>query len=249
MLGEPPRTPWDLHFPLLGIPVRVHPLFWLVAVLLGARVPDALTLIMWVLAVFVGVLFHEMGHATAMRAYGFSPWITLYGMGGLASYHPGSYSSRGNRTVAQIVITAAGPMAGFFVAALILASVRLAGYRIAYGLADGLPYAVFVEQIGPRAFHLFFADLLMVCIYWGLLNLLPVLPLDGGQIAREVLTALNPRDGLRQALILSIVVGGLIVVMAFFRWNDVFLAMLFGFMTYSNYMTLQAYRGRGFCRD
>ena len=50
---------------------------------------------MWVVAVFVGVLFHEFGHASAMRAYGFYPWITLYGMGGMASYHPGSYSPRG----------------------------------------------------------------------------------------------------------------------------------------------------------
>ena len=30
MLGMPTPTPFDLHFRLLGIPVRVHPLFWLV---------------------------------------------------------------------------------------------------------------------------------------------------------------------------------------------------------------------------
>jgi Zn-dependent protease len=199
---------------------------------------------MWVLAVCVGVLFHEMGHATAMRAYGFFPWITLYGMGGLASYQPSAYSPRGNRSLMQIIICAAGPGAGFLLAALILMSVRLAGYRIAVGLVGGLPYAAF-EQLHPIAFHLFLRDLLWVCIYWGLLNLLPILPLDGGQIAREVLTALNPRDGVRQALILSIVVGGLMIVLGLFRWDDKFLALLFGFMTYSNYMTLQAYRGGG----
>ena len=34
-----------------------------------------------------------------------------------------------------------------------------------------------------------FNDVLFICVFWGLVNLLPVYPLDGGQIAREVLRA------------------------------------------------------------
>ena len=90
LLGEPPRTPYDLNFSLFGIPVRVHPLFWLVTLLLGyelaAMPPRCLT---WIIAVFSAILVHEMGHALAMRAYGFQPWITLYGMGGLTAYDQG----------------------------------------------------------------------------------------------------------------------------------------------------------------
>lgn len=245
LLAEPPRSQGDLHFSLLGVPVRVHPLFWLVAMLLNYRTENFQTLAVWVVAVFVAVLVHEFGHAWVMRLYGFFPRITLYGMGGMASYAPSSYSSRGRGALAQILISAAGPGAGFLLAALILLGVRLAGFRIAVGLVHGIPAAGF-ESIHPAALDRFLTYLLDVCIYWGLLNLLPILPLDGGNIARHVLCAVNPRDGQRQVLILSIVVGVLLVAMSLVRLNDMFLAVLFAYMTYGNYMTLQAYSGRGY---
>ena len=34
-LGEPPATQADLHFRLFGFPVRVHPYFWVVTLLMG----------------------------------------------------------------------------------------------------------------------------------------------------------------------------------------------------------------------
>src|SRR5437016_2491445 len=37
--------------------------------------------------------------------------------------------------------------------------------------------------------------LLWINLFWGLLNLLPVWPLDGGQISGEVASALSPRHG------------------------------------------------------
>ena len=33
--GEPARTAWDLNFKLFGIHVRVHPMFWLISILLS----------------------------------------------------------------------------------------------------------------------------------------------------------------------------------------------------------------------
>jgi Zn-dependent protease len=245
LLGEPPRTQGDLNFRLFGVPVRVHPLFWLVAVLLNLRVPNLTFLAMWVAAVFVGILVHEFGHATVMRIYGFYPWITLYGMGGLASYHPGSYTVRGRSATAQVLISAAGPVAGFLLAGLILLGVRLAGYRVAVGLLHGIPVAYF-QQLPLMPLDLFLTSLLQVCLYWGLLNLLPILPLDGGQIASQVLGAVNPRNGQRQALMLSVVVGSLMAAMSLLRWNDAFLAILFGYMAYGSYLALQAYSGRGY---
>ena len=35
MLGMPEPTAYDLRFRLLGIPVRVHPLFWIVMAVMG----------------------------------------------------------------------------------------------------------------------------------------------------------------------------------------------------------------------
>ena len=113
LLGEPPRTQADLNFSLLGIPVRVHPLFWLVALLLGRNLGDAGSVLSWIVAVFLSILIHELGHAAVMRAYGFHPWITLYGFGGLASYdHGNAYRSKGSQPLGQILICLAGPAAG-----------------------------------------------------------------------------------------------------------------------------------------
>ena len=46
-------------------------------------------------------------------------------------------------------------------------------------------------------------------LFWGLVNLLPIFPLDGGQIARNLMTSWWGRTGLRQSLVLSIIVSGL----------------------------------------
>ena len=52
---------------------------------------------------------------------------------------------------------------------------------------------------------------------WGLLNLLPMYPLDGGQIAQQIFVLANPQDAIRQSLILSVIVGGMMGVIAFMQ--------------------------------
>ncbi|HWC89961.1 MAG TPA: hypothetical protein VG433_09905, partial [Pirellulales bacterium] len=109
MIGEPPPAPGELHFAVLGIPVRIHPLFWLMSLLLGysGTQGEPSLLFFWVLAVLISVLVHEMGHALVIRHYGWQPRITLYGMGGLASYNAVRIDPR-----THIVISLAGPLAG-----------------------------------------------------------------------------------------------------------------------------------------
>ena len=245
LLGEPPRTRADLNFSLFGMPVRVHPFFWLVAVILGPLRSGAAEVVIWVLAVFLGILIHELGHALTMRAYGFYSWITLYGFGGLASCDPrGGYQSRGSDTVRQIVISAAGPGAGFLLAGLLAAGIVATGYGLVYQL--GAPFGLLVgttEVIWRPQLSRFLNHLLFVCIAWGILNLLPVYPLDGGQIAREVFLKFNPREGIRQSLMLSMITGAGLAVYALAHRN-LFMAFLFGYLAYGSYATLQAYTGR-----
>lgn len=247
LLGDPPRTGGDLHFSLFGIPVRVHPFFWVVALLLGMRSNDVISLLVWVVAVFLGIVVHEMGHALVMRSYGFSPWITLYGLGGMASYNQAQmYGPQERSAQRQITIAAAGPIAGFLFAAAVAMLLTLAGYSLATQL--GAPYGILLipqEQIGSPALTRFVFDLMFISITWGLVNLLPVFPLDGGQIAREILQSFNPAGGLRQSLILSMVVAGAMAVVGVFVWQSLFVGLLFGFMAYSSYQTLQQVGGYG----
>ena len=70
LLFEPPPSPGDVHFRLFGVPVRVHPFFWLTTVLMGLNpkggTPPA-ELLIWVAVVFVSILVHEFGHVALIR--------------------------------------------------------------------------------------------------------------------------------------------------------------------------------------
>ena len=247
LLGEPQRTQADLNFVLFGFPVRIHPFFWIVALLLGLNSKTPADVLTWILALFFSILVHELGHATMMRRYGFQPWITLYGMGGLASYAPGgSVGSRGHTPLAQVLISLAGPGAGFLLAALIVGLILLSGHGVLYGF--GAPYGLLVmpsATIGSEVLTEWIRQVLFISITWGVVNLMPVYPLDGGQIARELLLVANPRNGIRQSLMLSIFTAAGLGVIGLFLWKSIFVGIFFGYLAFISYAALQAYSGRG----
>ena len=254
LIGEPQRSGADVHFVLMGIPVRVHPFFWLMAVILGLNLTagDAILILLWVLAVFLSIMVHEFGHALAFRYYGISSSVVLYHLGGMAipgGAH-GSFGSHGYgvsmRSKQQIVISASGPVAQLLLAAVVVLLVRVAGHQVP---GANLPYVrdwlvgsgTPIPNLYVRGFVLY---LLLPSIFWALMNLTPVYPLDGGQIAREVCLLNNARDGIRHSLILSIAAGVAVAAWAFSA-GQIFLVLLFGVLAYSNYQTLQGYMHRG----
>ncbi|MBK6647729.1 MAG: hypothetical protein IPG44_18635 [Anaerolineales bacterium] len=70
MLQSVSPTRFDLQFSIAGIPVRVHPLFWVIALLLGSNSGHSLMVVVWIIVVFISILIHELGHAFAFRRYG-----------------------------------------------------------------------------------------------------------------------------------------------------------------------------------
>jgi stage IV sporulation protein FB len=246
LLVEPPSSPYDLHFRVFGIPVRVHPWFWVIALLFGVSGPnpaDPLKVVLWVVVVFVSILIHELGHAVLQRWYGGHPRITLYGMGGLASCEDCDRSP-----TAQILISLAGPAAGFVLAALVVGVLAATGHFRGFVL-DFMPidwqpydmqYIVENRQFSPR--DTLIADLLWVNIFWGLVNLLPIYPLDGGRVARELFTLGHPRHGIIQSLWLSTITSAGVAVLGFVTFGSFFMALFFGYLAYSSYQTLQAYQ-------
>ncbi len=257
LLSEPAPSQGDLHFEIGDIPVRIHPFFWvtgLITGLAGAQ-GEPRQVLLWIAVVFVSILIHELGHALLQRYYGERPRIVLYSFGGLAI---GS-GSRG--PLEQILISLAGPGAGFLLAGLLLGLMALSGVQIGFVpawseaeitspslnlLLGRLWFDGISNWWGARAIHM----LLYVNLLWGLVNLLPIYPLDGGRVSREVFTmASPPRQGIVQSLWLSIIcaVGlGLAIAIklgpsAAALWT----LALFGYLAYSNYQTLEAYTGRG----
>jgi stage IV sporulation protein FB len=235
-LSEPQATQADIHFRLFGFPVRIHPFFWLTTLLLGmgfSERADPLITLIWVLVVFVSILVHELGHAIVQQFFGGHPWITLYGFGGLSSCNDCDRRPR-----SQILISLAGPVAGFFLAAfvisILIALQRFRGFDLDWIPVNWKPFDSLTQQVVV-------SFLLYVNIAWGLVNLLPIYPLDGGQIARQLFSIWNPRTGTMQSLHVSAGAAVLIAAYALLQ-GDYYIGLMFGFLAYGNFQAIQFYR-------
>jgi Zn-dependent protease len=206
-------------------------------------------LLIWIAAVFLSILIHELGHSLAMQRYGIRSYIVLYHFGGLAV--PDSASSfmgmnQRSSPYQQINISAAGPAIQLALAGVVIVSVKLAGYQVPTYvpyLADWLHFDE-GQRIASTPLLATIESVLWPSIFWALLNLLPVYPLDGGQISRELFTMYSGGAGVRSSLILSMVAAGGIAVWGLTSGN-MMLAMMFAMLAFSSFQILQQFSGRG----
>lgn len=160
-----------LTFRLAGIPVTVNPTFLLVAALIGLSGGDLTRVVIWVAVVFVSILVHELGHALTARRFGAEVTIELNGIGGLTTWS----GNEGEMTPGRrAVVAAAGSLVGVVFGGAVWAVSQLTG-----------------PHIGLVAYTL--SNLVWVNVFWGLLNWLPVRPLDGGHLLQSLLQKLVPR--------------------------------------------------------
>lgn len=172
-----------IRFNLFGIPVQIQPFFWITLALIGgalhASTSEAmLEVALFIIAGFVSILVHELGHALTGKAFGARSAITLQAFGGYAAFSGKAFLPWQN-----FLVIAAGP---------------------ALQILLGLLAAAYISIGPPLAGHAgeFLRALVWVSFVWAILNLLPVLPLDGGQLLN---TVLGPRR-IRVTLWVSIIV-------------------------------------------
>ena len=245
LFQPPPTTRYDLRFSIAGIPVSVHPLFWLITLLLGST-GDLLLIPIWILVLFVSILVHELGHALAFRRYGQRSRIVLHFAGGLTIPEPVSwgsgYANVGLSPNQHIFITLAGPGAGFLFAALIILLVTVVGGSVIttrlFGLIP-LPLNALMP-FGGRVLSVMISLFLWVNVFWGLINLVPVYPLDGGNVTRNVLVQLDPIGGVRKSLWISVIAGGLLALTGLIFMRSIFIALLFGLLAFQSFQALQS---------
>jgi Zn-dependent protease len=214
-LEDPGRSAYDLNFRLFDTPVQIHPSFWLLSVVFGwnALPQDGfiLYLVLWVACCFVSILIHEFGHVLMGRVFGQPGRIVLYGMGGLA------IGSNGRTRWQQIAVSFAGPGAGFlFLGVILLALTPYAGMNVLYVTYHLLRWESLdlgLENFPPWVDTVVW-DLVFLNLVWGLFNLLPLWPLDGGMICRELCQLANPGAGLRLSLLISFITATVIALNA-----------------------------------
>jgi Zn-dependent protease len=203
------EMPFSWQFSIGRIPVVVDPTFWLISVLFAYTRSWEL-IVSWVVVCFVSILIHELGHAVAALSLGSKgAAIRLYAMGGL------TYSDRQLSRWRDVLVSFAGPGAGF--------------------LFGGLMYGV--HQIWPPAnafANVVYRDLLFVNIVWGIVNLLPVPPLDGGHILQGVLGPSRRRIALMVGVIAACGVVAFAVSIRF-----LYPALLFGVLGYRCFREFQ----------
>ena len=201
-MGEMPA------FRLFGIPVTIHPSFLVIAALLGfsGRLPVTY-LVAWVVVVFISILIHELGHALTARSYGAEVEIELNAIGGLTSWAvPGEELSPGRRAL----VAAAGSGVGVIFGAMVWLFERFTG-----------PY---VEVAGFVV-----RNLIVVNVLWGLLNWLPIRPLDGGHLFSSLLQKVIPSraESIGNVVFLLTAAGALV---AGVMTRRIFLAVLAGWL-------------------
>ena len=224
-------TPNDLSFNLFGFPTSIQPFFWLIAGLITALnagpINDNMPL--WILCLLFGmagvllsILVHELGHAFSFRYLFNVPCaIVLHGFGGAAipqQHYQRSYGVCG--VAMNCFLSFSGPLAGFALA-FVMFVLLLA-----------------IQPAAASPFHFFLWWTMFISIFWGIINLLPIYPMDGGHIAREAFLFFFPRRGVEYSLLFSIGTAVVLGIAAFLLLGQIFIALFFGFFAYQNYQEL-----------
>lgn len=204
----------DLSWRMFGTPVRVKIWFWLFMGLFGYLMLQQLwdrrgaqfffiNLGIWIVCGFVAVMVHEIGHITAGRIFGLPGVIILSGFGGGAV---GEYA-RAHRWQ-RIIIAASGPLFAF------------ALYAIVYVLAPTISTRIQVMRNTDLADHLnwAFQFITFQLVFWNVLNLPPILPMDGGMIFKDVIGYAIGKYDFIVATIVSILLAFGIVAYSLYKW-------------------------------
>ena len=187
------------------IPLAIHPFFWVFAALIGyLNSGNLIGVVVWIGIILVSVVVHEYGHALTAIFFKQKAKIQLIALGGVTSYEGPKL-----KFWQQFLITFNGPLFGFFL-------FLIATFLLQFDWNDS-PTIWKILRITQVA-----------NLFWTIINLLPVMPLDGGQLLRIILEASFGVRGYKASLLIGTVISALLSFYFFLiRW---FLAGAFFFL-------------------
>ncbi|NGX56344.1 MAG: Stage IV sporulation protein FB [Candidatus Anoxychlamydiales bacterium] len=174
------------------IPITIHPFFWIFSFLIGFLISQSiLGTLIWVGIIFLSVIVHEMGHALTAIIFKQNPKIQLVALGGMTSYQ-----GKNLKYYKQFIITLNGPIFGFLL----------------YLLATVILYSNFFTNPIILAS---IKNLQIVNLFWSIINLLPILPMDGGQLLRIFLESIFGIKGFKISLLVGFVFAFILALLGF----------------------------------
>ena len=162
-----------------GIPIRLHFTFLLFLLWVGLAGPNRAggLSIAYVLALFLCVVLHELGHSVVAQRYGIPVLdITLYPIGGVARIEKRPTAKQ------ELAIAVAGPAVNVVIALLL------------WGVLTALktPPLLTLLQSPVQTLPVFLVKVLLANITLVLFNLIPAFPMDGGRVLRALLAMNMP---------------------------------------------------------
>jgi Zn-dependent protease len=211
-----------IRFRIFGIPVEIQPWFWLILALLGSgfgqkggNMNEALAVALFVIAGAISILVHELGHALTGKYFKAQPIIVLHSFGGVAVFPYAKFTR-----MQSFLMIAAGP-----------------AIQILLGMIVWAIQYKYRSQIS-EAFAGFLDDLWLVSIFWAILNLIPVSPLDGGQMLYQIMGPKRRRLFLQVSIGLAI----LFAVGLFLKTGFLIMPIFLLYYAYQNFQELRNFR-------
>jgi stage IV sporulation protein FB len=200
---------------MFRIPLNVSPFFWLFALLIGwLNSKEPAQIIIWVFIIFISILVHELGHALFGLLFNQKVRIEIAPFGGV-TLREGPKLTLGK----EFLVVLAGPVFGF--------SLFLLGFFT-------LPYIKDEKSLFYFALHI----LMLVNLLWTLLNLVPVIPLDGGHLLRITMEKFFGFKGVKGVHWISFVLAVLLTMLSF-AFGQLFIGILFFMLAFSSYRLLK----------
>lgn len=183
--------------------------------------------LLWAPVLFISVLLHELAHAGAIAMFGYGgSQIVLGGMGGV------TVSQRRGKAWHDMIISLAGPLASFALAWLTTQMI----VKMPYAMTDPMLIA-FLPLLRTANF------------WWGVFNLIPVSPLDGGHVVRHFVRIFaRERTAFVVAVWVGMVVGVLVAIVGLLT-RSIFLSFLMAWYVFMNFQQWQYFRKNGYPGD
>ncbi len=200
------------------IPIKINLFFFLIAGIIGFIFEQSLFgPFLWIIVIFISILVHEMGHALMAILFKRQPSIIITPFGGLTYYKDEHLSA-----FKQFLITLNGPIFGLL-------------------LFVGATFILSLDVITNVYILKILIVFKLINLFWTIINLLPILPLDGGNLIKIIFESIWGIKGFKAAIFFSMIVAFILSAFCFLI-NQFLIGAIFFLFAFQNFSLWRSYK-------